>query len=211
MLKLLTFPNILLAFYQASRAAEKCRRVNRSKKGNNNVADDEGEEGTDEEEMCEDDLEITDELKRDFEMFLRRHRIRLTFIYGSWSTFELPPIGPPNSCSPSGVLECGSKGRSKGCEVIMSSETLYSTASLPSLVEVILACKINPPKGEESTILVASKSVYFGVGGGTHSFIHLLENKHRATVSLIHLHQSPISPLPSNGISRVLMDIKFKP
>jgi len=210
-LKLLTFPNILLAFYQASRAAEKWRRGSGPQKGTESVAFEQGEEGTDEEETCEDDVEITDELKTDFEMFLRRHGIRLTFVYGPWSTFELPPIGPRRPSGPSREAECGSKGRGKGCEVIMSSETLYSTASLPALIDVILASKISPPEGEQSTILVASKSVYFGVGGGTHSFIHLLENNHRAVVSLSHLHQSPISPLPSNGVSRVLMDIKFKP
>ena len=64
------------------------------------------------------------------------------------------------------VLECGSKGKGKGCEVIMSLETPYLTALLPSLVNVILASKISPPEGEESTILVTLKSVYLGIGGG---------------------------------------------
>jgi hypothetical protein len=212
-LKLLTFPNILLAFYRATLVAGKDKE-NTSLESRDNTREQTDEE-TNGENTIEEDLEITDELKTEFEIFLRSHGIQLTFIYGPWSTFKLPPIAPDRT-SPFLVTDC-ERGSVKGCEAIISSETLYSVESLPSLINVILSSKItycHRPQDEEaskddSTILIASKSIYFGVGGGTHSFINSIEKTHNGVVSLIDLHHSDQSPLASNGVSRVLMDIKF--
>ncbi|PLW29973.1 hypothetical protein PCANC_24745 [Puccinia coronata f. sp. avenae] len=212
-LKLLTFPNILLAFYRATLVAGKDKE-NTSLESRDNTREQTDEE-TNGENTIEEDLEITDELKTEFEIFLRSHGIQLTFIYGPWSTFKLPPIAPDRT-SPFLVTDC-ERGSVKGCEAIISSETLYSVESLPSLINVILSSKItycHRPQDEEaskddSTILIASKSIYFGVGGGTHSFINSIEKTHNGVVSLIDLHHSDQSPLASNGVSRVLMEIKF--
>ncbi|KAA1085777.1 hypothetical protein PGT21_018885 [Puccinia graminis f. sp. tritici] len=217
-LKLLTFPNILLAFYRASMMTSKLEQADVSEEREENGSS--TEERMDSSEETEEDLEITDELKTDFELFLRENRIRLTLIYGPWSTFELP--GALSSNLTMSVPGNSGKQRRKGCEVIMSSETLYSTASLPDLITVLLSSKINnlihqtdddPQRLEEgkeshsTTILIASKSVYFGVGGGTHSFVDLVENTHKGAVEFVDLdhHAGPTS----TGISRVLMDVKF--
>jgi hypothetical protein len=224
-LKLLTFPNILLAFYRATMLTSKLKQADvsqeREEDGNSTKARMDGEE-----EIIEEDLEITDELKTEFELFLSENRIRLTLIYGPWSTFELPGSLPSTSSNLTlSVAGNDGKRRRKGCEVIMSSETLYSTASLPDLINVLLSSKIDNlihqtddaqqrqeeeeegKEGHSTTILIASKSVYFGVGGGTHSFVNLVENTHNGTVEFVDLHHH--SGPTSTGISRVLMDVKF--
>lgn len=59
-----------------------------------------------------------------------------------------------------------------GYDIILMSETVYSLASLPKLYELIKKC-IRPPYG---VVYVAGKKHYFGVGGGTRQFKHLVEN-----------------------------------
>ncbi|WAQ90836.1 hypothetical protein PtA15_13A235 [Puccinia triticina] len=217
-LRLLTFPNILLAFYRATLIAGKSKQPEVPQEASD--AESTSEEGRAREEMIEEDLEITDELKTEFGLFLRENRIRLTFVYGPWSTFELPAISPSQTSNPPRTESGREKEIRKGCEVIMSSETLYSTDSLPDLINVLLSSKITSKSrlraqqeadaaAVESTILIASKAVYFGVGGGTHSFIDLVENRHNGSVSFIDLHHPDHPPPLSNGVSRVLMDVKF--
>jgi len=58
-----------------------------------------------------------------------------------------------------------------GYDIIVMSETVYSLASLPKLYELIKKC-IRPPYG---VVYVAGKKHYFGVGGGTRQFKHLVE------------------------------------
>jgi len=75
---------------------------------------------------------------------------RVNFLYGPWSSFQ-PEI--PMSF-----------------DTILSSETIYSESSYPSLSGVIekgLRC--------DGQALIASKTYYFGVGGGTRSFEEYIE------------------------------------
>ncbi|KAH9444805.1 hypothetical protein MJO28_013164 [Puccinia striiformis f. sp. tritici] len=223
-LKLLTFPNILLAYYRATQIVEQEKKAGRQAKDasvEESSSQDtkgcigeeeggaEGEEVTDEEE----DLEITDELKTEFEFFLRMNRIRISFVYGPWSTFELPS----STSSDTTKTKVPRNDNNSGCQVILSSETLYSISSLPSFINVLKLSSQNYVEGDQCTILIASKSIYFGVGGGTHHFIDLVENTYNGSVKFIDLnhHQESenLVTLPSsnnhNGVARVLMAVKF--
>ncbi|GBB86134.1 hypothetical protein RclHR1_01260005 [Rhizophagus clarus] len=56
-------------------------------------------------------------------------------------------------------------------DLIISSETIYNTDSLPKLYNVI-KYSLKRPNG---IALIAAKSIYFGVGGGVLPFRHLIE------------------------------------
>ncbi|CAM6048344.1 unnamed protein product [Sphagnum compactum] len=62
-------------------------------------------------------------------------------------------------------------GKGGGYDIILMSETVYSMASLPKLYELIKKC-LQPPHG---VVYCAGKKHYFGVGGGTRQFKHLIE------------------------------------
>ncbi|KAH8960929.1 hypothetical protein BDL97_05G023500 [Sphagnum fallax] len=63
------------------------------------------------------------------------------------------------------------QGKRGGYDIILMSETVYSMASLPKLYELIKKC-LQPPHG---VVYCAGKKHYFGVGGGTRQFKHLIE------------------------------------
>jgi protein-histidine N-methyltransferase len=62
-------------------------------------------------------------------------------------------------------------------DLILSSEGIYSPASLPQFTSVLVTCL----RGQA---LVASKKVYFGVGGGVTEFLTELA-KHNRTGSIV--------------------------
>jgi protein-histidine N-methyltransferase len=106
------------------------------------------------------EVEITPELKAAFLTSLKDYGIRLRFFAGSWETFDLGVAGGQY-------------------DQVLTSETIYRTDSLPSLVNLLqLACARSASSGasfnDEKKIpncLVAAKIVYFGVGGGVSEFI----------------------------------------
>lgn len=86
---------------------------------------------------------------------LRRPGARVFFIAGDWSNDDL-------------VATLGAQQ----WDIILSSDTLYSEASIPHLVQCI--DKLLAPDG---ICLLAAKRYYFGVGGGQHSFLDELKHK----------------------------------
>ncbi|KAJ7294724.1 hypothetical protein O6H91_Y237700 [Diphasiastrum complanatum] len=76
----------------------------------------------------------------------------------------------------SGSRACERSTENSACEggydIILMSETVYSLASLPRLYSLIKKC-LRPYYG---VVYVAGKKHYFGVGGGTRQFKHLVED-----------------------------------
>eukprot|EP00897_Mesotaenium_endlicherianum_P008099 jgi/Mesen1/7317/ME000376S06480 len=68
-----------------------------------------------------------------------------------------------------------------GYDIILMSETLYSLASLPKLLELILKT-LRRPYG---VVYVGGKKHYFGVGGGTRAFKSLVEEDGRLHSHLV--------------------------
>ena len=122
------------------------------------------------------ELPITAELKAAFVTSLHAHGVTLRFFSGSWDTFDLERVG----------------GR---YDVVLTSETIYRTESLPSLIGLMQAAcgygeavpfeqltssllSISSPSASSPATyicLVAAKVLYFGVGGGVSEFMRAVE------------------------------------
>ena len=129
------------------------------------------------------ELALTPELKTAFLESLQAYGIHLKLFSGSWSTFDVERAGGPY-------------------DVLLTSETIYRTASLGSLVDLMRrattpasqagssasledsASRLSLSDSEDLKVLagapylclVAAKLVYFGVGGGVNEFIEAVES-----------------------------------
>eukprot|EP00249_Psilotum_nudum_P016423 c25817_g1_i5 orf=290-1420(-) len=65
----------------------------------------------------------------------------------------------------------GSDAQEDGYDIILMSETVYSLASLPRLYDLIKKCL----RSRYGVVYLAGKKHYFGVGGGTRQFKHIVE------------------------------------
>jgi len=88
---------------------------------------------------------------------------RARFFSGGWQTLSKP------------------LGETAKYDLILTSDTLYSTDSMEPLLKLIVD-HLRPPHG---VALVAAKTYYFGVGGGTQMFVDMIEkgNVLKATVA----------------------------
>ncbi|TFK83170.1 hypothetical protein K466DRAFT_272294 [Polyporus arcularius HHB13444] len=174
-LRLVTLPNVILAWYMSP--ASSAFRAS---------AGTEAEQAEDAEPLPPADptqpgeLPITPGLKAAFLESLRTYRVDLKFFSGSWATLDVdkPGRGP--------------------YDILLTSETIYRTASLQSLVDLMRRATSGWARGgsldeaasrltlsdtdglqrladEPYLCLVAAKLVYFGVGGGVNDFTEAIE------------------------------------
>ena len=107
------------------------------------------------------ELEVDENLLLKFQHALASHEIELRFFYGGWDSLRL----------------------ANRADLVLSSETVYSLSSLPSLCRVLHSLCWPTSKDQHdagiapnSTLcLVAAKVLYFGVGGGVDAFVRELE------------------------------------
>lgn len=114
------------------------------------------------------EVELTPELLAAFTASLSERRISLRFYSGSWEALAASPLSvlAPSSGSPVKL------------DVVLTSETIYRTESLPALLNVLHRASTSistSGSGSAALCLVAAKVVYFGVGGGTSEFVRALE------------------------------------
>lgn len=122
------------------------------------------------------ELPITAELKAAFVSSLQAHGITIRFFSGSWDAFDIEGVGGKY-------------------DMVLTSETIYRTESLPSLIGLMRAAcgcgetvpleqrvssqlSISAPSVSSPATylcLVAAKVLYFGVGGGVSEFIRAVE------------------------------------
>ncbi|CAH7675188.1 hypothetical protein PPACK8108_LOCUS10159 [Phakopsora pachyrhizi] len=218
-LKLLTFPNILLSYIYAKLL------LTNNQKGNSNH--DEPLDPTA-------DLEISDDLKQEFKTFLRDNRIDIRLIYGPWKALykSLPPT--LSAVSPSSqkktVEDCNGShdddsdkqdedemvSQNGGTfDLIYSSETIYCLDSLDNLIELLIRCSKKPTQrgllDDSRNLLVSSKVHYFGVGGGTNVFFRKIEKRNGTAkvVRSFNVESNDERSNPLSGIARIVMSIKF--
>ncbi|THV05094.1 hypothetical protein K435DRAFT_826596 [Dendrothele bispora CBS 962.96] len=167
-LELVTFPNILLAWYMSPASASFRSTVSDANQSGEN--DSPIFPPPDPSSPAE--IPITTEMKAAFETSLREYRIIIRFFSGSWNTFDLERTGGKY-------------------DIVLTSETIYRVDSLPSLLDLLFnACKpaasVTPPDPDTTSrlvlssepsylCLVAAKVFYFGVGGGTTEFVQAVE------------------------------------
>ncbi|KAF5318610.1 hypothetical protein D9619_010777 [Psilocybe cf. subviscida] len=163
-LRLVTLPNILLTWYTSIHADPYRYTTNDSE-----VAPTVGPKVAGE-------LPITPELKEAFLASLESLNISLHFFSGSWDSFD-----PLKTAGPTGY------------DIVLSSETIYRTESLPPLLNLMASACTGRPTSLEGIVsslsieesgsskdylcLVAAKVLYFGVGGGVSDFVRAVEGR----------------------------------
>lgn len=148
------------------------------------------------------EIELDPELVQSFEDALDKQKISIHFYSGSWQT--LHTAGAFDNPNLDGSL-------------VLTSETIYSLDSLPSLVETLgracghsLEARLEEIKIEveleskeskhQHLCLVAAKMLYFGVGGGVEAFIREAK-RHQATCKSTWHSQG--------GVARTVLEVKF--
>lgn len=137
------------------------------------------------------ELEVDEALLAQFDQVLREKQIQLRFFSGGWDTLSITDDQVPRA------------------DVLLSSETVYSVPSLPSLCKLLrnaswptsLESTDTGLKPQTTLCLIAAKVLYFGVGGGTQAFHHELE-KHNGW-------STPCRQVTS-GVGRVVLRVGFE-
>ncbi|KAI0336625.1 hypothetical protein GY45DRAFT_1315207 [Cubamyces sp. BRFM 1775] len=185
-LRLVTLPNVILSWYMSSASAEFRSSVSSQTDVQMSDNDAEAEPLPTADATEPGEMPITRPLLDAFLASLRKYGVQLKFFSGSWATFDVQRAGGPY-------------------QLVLTSETIYRTDSLPSLVDLLQRATAKPPpketpkdaasltestaklsltneaalqnlREEPSLCLVAAKVVYFGVGGGVNEFIHAVES-----------------------------------
>ncbi|KAF9073097.1 hypothetical protein BDP27DRAFT_1319385 [Rhodocollybia butyracea] len=157
-LELVTFPNVLLAWYMSPASI--------SFRNSQSSSDPEAEDAVEYpllDPTTTGDLPITSVLKDAFVRSLKEYGLELRFFGGSWKSF---------------------KHDSTRFDIVLTSETIYRTESVPELIDVMWNAthrrsssisehlsKVTISEPAAPLILVAAKVFYFGVGGGVDEFV----------------------------------------
>ncbi|KZS97174.1 hypothetical protein SISNIDRAFT_482108 [Sistotremastrum niveocremeum HHB9708] len=159
--------------------------------------------GSAELEENEGELELSPELLSAFKECLSTYQITLAFTSGAWDT--LVP------------LHSSSESHREDYDLILTSETIYRSSSLPSLIRTLRACAKLPPVTQtvqtdladpvqklalnsETVTLVAAKVVYFGVGGSISDFIAAIRQA-GGEIQILHEH--------TGGVGRQVLQIRW--
>lgn len=170
-LRLVTLPNLLLTWNDI------VSRHNTSEGATSDRA------GQDEE------LDITPELLETFEKDLSKRGITVDFISGAWSPTFVD-------------LAFSAVGEGKARTVILASETIYSPSALGAFSETLLALlRRSAVAKTQSRALIATKKVYFGVGGGVDEFLAMLKDISRECEVKEKVN------VQSEGVRRVVLEV----
>ena len=153
-------------------------------------------------------LPISSELVAAFLATLQERNITIRFFSGSWDTFNVAHGGGP-------------------FDIVLTSETIYRTESLPALVRLLHdACretnsleektaqmKISTANGDQPNegapylCLVAAKLVYFGVGGGVAEFIRAVKEREGASTTGTAIPRVETLWEHTEGVKRIVMRV----
>ncbi|KAJ4470593.1 hypothetical protein C8J55DRAFT_563921 [Lentinula edodes] len=178
-LELVTFPNVLLTWYM-SPASDTFLS---SQASSLNAGTDEILEYPAKDPTNAGELIVTPALKDAFKQSLEKYNVELRFFGGSWKSFE-NAIGT-GTHSRDAQTQDVSQGSLGGYDILLTSETIYRTESVPELIHAMWqsthpSTSSSCPSSQLSQltiseprpprILVAAKVFYFGVGGGVDEF-----------------------------------------
>jgi len=158
-LQLVTLPNIILSWAQVTRK---------------------------ESWEAEGELELDEQLIKDFQASLTSYAIILSFFSGAWSPEFVHLVA--------GKMTTGTTRL-----IIIGAETIYSPFALRSFADTLAALLETIPSNEKSA-LVAAKKVYFGVGGSIEDFCDAVRGK-GAQVEQIREE--------SDGVRRSVVEVKY--
>ncbi|KAH9822435.1 hypothetical protein DFH28DRAFT_1092416 [Melampsora americana] len=130
------------------------------------------------------DIELTPDLRARFLDLLRRHRLQLRFFHGPWHSF---------------LRESSSNDYLNQYDLTYSSETIYSPHTLSSLIDLFQRIR-------SSQLLVAAKTIYFGVGGSSFEFIEQVENRGG---KVIIIWPTELDHPDTLGVGRLIMKVSW--
>lgn len=152
------------------------------------------------------ELAFSKELVSGFQNSLADYGIELRFFSGSWQTFNSQLTG----------------GR---YDIVLTSETIYRTESLPALIDVMRSSclglsiegktqdetlaklseeKLSISSEETYLCLVSAKLVYFGVGGGVAEFVRAVEGGKNKLGTAENIWET------SEGVKRCVMKVSWQ-
>jgi protein-histidine N-methyltransferase len=134
------------------------------------------------------ELDVTPEFLESFESLLQRENVELRFFEGDWSGMVAQP-------------------EVQHYDVVLTSETIYSLDSLPSLLSLLqTTCRTTSDHPSPATCLVACKRIYFGVGGGELEFRRRVEERGGKVSSIWGEGEGEGK---SQGVGRVVMNVNW--
>ncbi|KAH9005628.1 hypothetical protein EDB86DRAFT_3177905 [Lactarius hatsudake] len=154
-LELVTFPNVLLAWYVSPLSAQY-----RASAPDADSDSDDGAVGTRGHERRQGGLTVTPALLAAFTTSLDVHGVCLRFFSGGWTSLRAHWAARSGSPPP--------------YDIVLASETIYRTEALRPFLGVLRAAIAG---GGVTLCLVAAKVLYFGVGGGVREFVRVVEDE----------------------------------
>lgn len=196
-LELVTFPNVLLAWYMSPLSAvyRASATDSDSDLDGNEDENEEGEEATPGGRAAHGrkpgGLTVTQGLLDAFSASLDANKVRLCFFAGSWESLreKLAHQGKPPY------------------DIVLASETIYRPQSLDAFLGVLCTATATPAAVAASDevvqpplCLVAAKVLYFGVGGGVQGFVRAVEGEN-GTLRTVWEHRE--------GVGRIIMQVEW--
>ncbi|KAG9001561.1 hypothetical protein FRB94_004652 [Tulasnella sp. JGI-2019a] len=120
------------------------------------------------------ELPITPSLLDAFRRSLDCRGVALKFYSGAWLNFDV--------------------SLSANCDLVLTSETIYRTSSVPALIRVLRSTT------RKCLILLAAKVVYFGVGGGVREFVEAVQKAGGCTTLVWEM---------NDGVGRQVLRLSF--
>ncbi|KAI9462846.1 hypothetical protein BJY52DRAFT_1255579 [Lactarius psammicola] len=195
-LELVTFPNVLLAWYFSPLSAQyRASAPDADDSDSDSDSDDRAVTASahtsgrgHQYERRQGGLTVTPALLAAFRASLDAHRVCMRFFYGGWTTLS---------------AHLAHAGRPPPYDIVLASETIYRTEALDPFLGVLRAATatgVTREASQRSLCLVAAKVLYFGVGGGVQEFVRAVEEE-RGTVHTVWEHR--------DGVGRRIMRIEW--
>lgn len=136
---------------------------------------------------------------------------RATVVFHDLNDTVLEQVTIPN-CSANGVLDrasfcCGPWHLARGLgqyDLVLSADTMYSLDALPDLIDILLRTLLASPGS--SRAVLAAKRYYFGVGGGSSSFLGLVRSSPASSATAT----ATVLTSVADGASNIRDVVEFK-
>ncbi|XP_071519193.1 histidine protein methyltransferase 1 homolog isoform X2 [Panulirus ornatus] len=122
---------------------------------------------------------------------------KASFYSGDWGDFNQLLLNKLKSDEDKDNTLSSKDDESAKFDIILTSETIYNPECYQKLLTVMTNCL-----KQDGVILLAAKSHYFGVGGGTLQFINLVKQEGLLSVRTITTN--------NEGVKREILEMKFK-
>lgn len=195
-LRLVTLPNILLAWAHCQKPHQQGERAEKETEQDNEAEEKEDTQPSAHKKDQDLELDVDPELVKAFQDGLRARNIQLSFISGAWS-----PAFVDIALS---VQKDESRTDTTDDLMVLASETIYSPASLRAFSETLISLLLK--RSGTSKALIAAKKVYFGIGGGVDEFLSVLKDIEGESESKLKISEK--LDVEDAGVGRIVLEIE---